>query len=63
MVDPQAIEQERPYLLRYALAQLRERDAAEEAVQETLLAALESRDNFRASRPCAPGSPPFCVSN
>ncbi|MFB9156379.1 sigma-70 family RNA polymerase sigma factor [Chromobacterium violaceum] len=45
-VDPQAIEQERPYLLRYALAQLRERDAAEEAVQETLLAALVARDGF-----------------
>ncbi|WP_241499408.1 sigma factor [Chromobacterium sphagni] len=56
MIDAQLIEQERPYLLRYALAQLRERDAAEEAVQETLLAALESQDNFFPANPrCAPG--------
>jgi len=34
------IEQQRPYLLRYARLQLRDRDAAEDAVQETLLAAL-----------------------
>ncbi|UTH73112.1 sigma-70 family RNA polymerase sigma factor [Chromobacterium sp. IIBBL 290-4] len=46
MIDAHLIEQERPYLLRYALAQLRERDAAEEAVQETLLAALESQGSF-----------------
>lgn len=46
MASPEMIEAERDYLLRYALAQLRERDAAEEAVQETLLAALESLDKF-----------------
>ena len=34
------IETERPYLLRYALRQLRDPDAAEDAVQEALLAAL-----------------------
>jgi RNA polymerase sigma-70 factor (ECF subfamily) len=46
MATPDMIEAERDYLLRYALAQLRERDAAEEAVQETLLAALESLASF-----------------
>jgi RNA polymerase sigma-70 factor (ECF subfamily) len=40
------LEQFRPYLLRYALLQLRDRDGAEDAVQETLLAALEGRDRF-----------------
>jgi RNA polymerase sigma-70 factor (ECF subfamily) len=33
-------------LFRYALLQLRDRDAAEDAVQETLLAALRSREHF-----------------
>ena len=36
----------RSYLVRYALGQLRNREAAEEVVQETLLAALESRAGF-----------------
>lgn len=40
------IESHRPYLVRYALAQLRDRDLAEEAVQEALLAALEGLDGF-----------------
>lgn len=40
------IEAERPYLLRYALAQLRDQAAAEDAVQEALLAALEGRQKF-----------------
>ena len=40
------IESHRPYLVRYALAQLRDREAAEEAVQEALVAALESLDSF-----------------
>ncbi len=40
------IESHRPYLVRYALAQLRDRTAAEEAVQEALLAALESIGTF-----------------
>jgi len=40
------IESHRPYLLRYALAQLRDREAAEEAVQEALVAALESLESF-----------------
>ena len=40
------IEGHRPYLVRYALAQLRDRELAEEAVQECLLAALESIGSF-----------------
>ncbi len=47
--DPRAaeIESHRPYLVRYALAQLREPEAAEEVVQEALLAALEAIASFR----------------
>jgi RNA polymerase sigma-70 factor, ECF subfamily len=41
-----ALEEYRPYLLRYALLQLRDNTLAEDAVQETLLAALESRSKF-----------------
>lgn len=40
------IESHRPYLLRYALSQLRDGELAEEAVQEALLAALESVGSF-----------------
>ncbi len=40
------LEEYRPYLLRYALLQLRDNTLAEDAVQETLLAALESRSAF-----------------
>jgi RNA polymerase sigma-70 factor (ECF subfamily) len=40
------IEGHRPYLLRYALAQLRDAQLAEEAVQECLVAALESLGTF-----------------
>lgn len=40
------IQAERPYLLRYASLQLRDRDAAEDAVQETLLAALAGAAGF-----------------
>ena len=40
------LEQLRPYLLRYALLQLHDRDAAEDVVQETMLAALEGRARF-----------------
>jgi len=48
MTDPRfaEIESHRPYLLRYALAQLRDGRLAEEAVQEALLAALESIASF-----------------
>ena len=44
--SPKAIESERAYLLRYASLQLRDADAAEDAVQETLAAALEARERF-----------------
>jgi RNA polymerase sigma-70 factor (ECF subfamily) len=46
--DPRAaeIESHRPYLVRYALAQLRDAEAAQEAVQEALLAALEGIGRF-----------------
>lgn len=40
------IESHRAYLLRYALAQLRDPQLAEEAVQEALLAALEAIGSF-----------------
>ena len=40
------IESHRPYLMRYALAQLRDAQLAEEAVQEALLAALEGISRF-----------------
>lgn len=40
------VEGERAYLLRYASLQLRDRDAAEDAVQETLLAALAGAAGF-----------------
>jgi RNA polymerase sigma-70 factor (ECF subfamily) len=48
MSDPRfaEIETHRPYLLRYALAQLRDAQMAEEAVQEALVAALESLATF-----------------
>jgi len=41
-----AIERERAYLLRYARLQLRDPAQAEDAVQETLLAALEGAARF-----------------
>ncbi|MDX1374502.1 MAG: sigma-70 family RNA polymerase sigma factor [Burkholderiales bacterium] len=40
------IEQQRPYLLRFAALQLRDPNAAEDAVQETLLAALAGEAKF-----------------
>lgn len=44
--QPAAIERERAYLLRYARLQLRNPAQAEDAVQETLLAALEGAVRF-----------------
>src|SRR6266513_2472316 len=41
-----SVERERPYLLRYAALQLRDRHTAEDAVQETLLAALAGEAAF-----------------
>jgi RNA polymerase sigma-70 factor (ECF subfamily) len=40
------VEGERPYLLRYASLQLRDRPSAEDAVQETLVAALAGESGF-----------------
>ena len=40
------VEGQRPYLLRYASLQLRDRQAAEDAVQDTLLAALAGEAGF-----------------
>jgi RNA polymerase sigma-70 factor, ECF subfamily len=40
--DPRELEKHRRYLMRYALLQLRNQTAAEDAVQETLLAAVQS---------------------
>ena len=40
------LERHRRYLLRVAQLQLRDTDAAEDAVQETLVAALAARDGF-----------------
>lgn len=41
-----AVNAQRTYLLRVAQLQLRDRDQAEDVVQETLLAALEAQDKF-----------------
>jgi len=41
-----SIESHRSYLLRYALLQLRDQGAAEDVVQDTLLAALEGATRF-----------------
>ncbi|HEV3009336.1 MAG TPA: sigma-70 family RNA polymerase sigma factor [Burkholderiales bacterium] len=41
-----SVERERDYLLRYASLQLRDRHAAEDAVQETLVAALAGEAGF-----------------
>ena len=40
------LEQHRPYLIRYAMLQLRDPVRAEDVVQEALLAALENRSRF-----------------
>ena len=40
------VEEERPYLVRYASLQLRDSHAAEDAVQETLVAALAGEASF-----------------
>lgn len=46
--DPAAIAQERGYLFRYALGRLRDRDLAEDVVQETLTAALQGLARYQA---------------
>jgi RNA polymerase sigma factor (sigma-70 family) len=40
------VEEERPYLVRYASLQLRDRHAAEDCVQEALVAALAGEASF-----------------
>ncbi len=46
--DTQDLQGQRNYLLRYAMLQLRDPHLAEDAVQETLIAALEGRAKFAA---------------
>lgn len=47
-IDPEGwLERHGDVLYRYALARLRDAAAAEEAVQETLVAALQAREGFR----------------
>jgi len=49
-------------LYRYARSRVGHRELAEDLVQDTLLAALQSRDRFQAERPFAPGySPSFGI--
>ncbi len=45
-LDSAEIEHHRSYLLRYASLQLRDAGAAEDAVQDTLIAGLEGRERF-----------------
>ena len=47
-IEPDALQEHRSYLLRYAVLQLRDPHLAEDAVQETLIAAIESRSKFSA---------------
>jgi len=52
--DGNELAEFRGYLLRYALLQLRDRTAAEDVVQETLLAAVEGGAQFSGkSSKCA----------
>jgi RNA polymerase sigma-70 factor (ECF subfamily) len=44
--SPLELEKQRPYLLRFALLQLRDRSAAEDAAQEALLAAIQGAARF-----------------
>lgn len=46
VIDPGQFAAHRPALLRFAMAKLRNRAYAEDAVQDTLLAALHARDRF-----------------
>ncbi len=46
--NDQQLAEFRDYLLRYALYRLRDEELAEEAVQETLLAALQAKGGFAA---------------
>jgi RNA polymerase sigma-70 factor (ECF subfamily) len=47
-VNPQIwVEEYRDYLFKYAITRLRNADLTEESIQETFLAALQSRKSFR----------------
>ena len=46
ILDPHEVERFRSYLTRYAILQLRDQSAAEDAVQETLLAAIQGGARF-----------------
>jgi RNA polymerase sigma-70 factor (ECF subfamily) len=45
-IDPVELQRHRPHLVKFAMLQLRNPSAAEDAVQETLLAALQSGAGF-----------------
>jgi RNA polymerase sigma-70 factor (ECF subfamily) len=45
-IDPETLHEHRSYLVRYAILQLRDPHLAEDAVQETMVAAIESRSKF-----------------
>lgn len=45
-LDPRDLDKHRPQLLKYAMLQLRNQAQAEDAVQETLVAALRGADTF-----------------
>jgi len=46
-IDPSALIEHRRYLYRYAIQQVRDAEAADDLVQDTLLAALESGGRFQ----------------
>jgi hypothetical protein len=52
----------RPALYRLALLPIRDNAAAEDATQETLLAALEGIAAYAAKRASRPGSSPSCAT-
>jgi RNA polymerase sigma-70 factor (ECF subfamily) len=51
MLDPAKwVDDYGDYLFRYALSRLRDREAAEEMLQETLVAGLKARDQYSGKR-------------
>jgi RNA polymerase sigma-70 factor (ECF subfamily) len=47
-IDPATLQDNRSYLVRYAMLQLRDPNLAEDVVQETLVAAIENKSRFAA---------------